>query len=59
MNNIYKQIDKERLHWQKKTCKKNVLNAEMSSMNESVASGGCILCQARNIIVVIGADLNL
>ena len=33
--------------------------AEMSSMNESIESGGCVLYQAQNIIVVIGADPNL
>jgi len=30
----------------------------MSSMNESIGNGGCVLCQARHIIVVIGADPN-
>jgi len=42
-----------------KTFKESVPNAKMSGMNESIESGGCVLCQARNIIVVIGADPNL
>jgi len=41
------------------TFKENVLNAKISSINESPEGGGCILYQARNIIVVIGADPNL
>jgi len=47
------------LHWQEKALKKNVLNAEMFSMNESIESGGCILYQAPRITVAIGADPNL
>ena len=41
-----------------KTFKENVLNAKISSMNASTESGGCVLCQERNITVVIGADVN-
>jgi len=42
-----------------KTFKENVLNAKISGMNASTEDGGCVLYQARNIIVVIGADPNL
>jgi hypothetical protein len=31
----------------------------MSGMNESIGNGGCVLYQAQNIIVAIGADPNI
>jgi hypothetical protein len=46
-------------HWKEKAFKINVLNVVIASINESIESGGCVLYQARNIIVVIGTDPNL
>ena len=43
----------------KTSSQKNVLNAETSSMNESIESGGYILHPARRITVAIGTDPDL
>ena len=47
------------MNWQEKDLKTNVLNVEMSGMNEYTESGGCVLYPARRITAAIGADPDL